>query len=79
MFAVQKALPLLSDGAAIIMTGSTAGGEGIAAFGVYAATKAAIRCFARPWATDDNERKIRVNVISPGPIETPGLAGASLG
>ena len=75
LFRVQKALPLLSDGASIILTGSTAGSEGIAAFGVYAATKAAIRSFARTWATDLKERKIRVNVISPGPIETPGLAG----
>jgi NAD(P)-dependent dehydrogenase (short-subunit alcohol dehydrogenase family) len=75
LFTVQKALPMLSDGAAIILTGSTAGSEGIAAFGVYAATKAAIRSFARTWATDLKERKIRVNVISPGPIETPGLAG----
>jgi NAD(P)-dependent dehydrogenase (short-subunit alcohol dehydrogenase family) len=75
LFTVQKALPLLSDGASIILTGSTAGSEGIAAFGVYAATKAAIRSFARTWATDLKERKIRVNVISPGPIETPGLAG----
>jgi hypothetical protein len=75
LFTVQKALPMLSDGAAIIMAGSTAGSEGIAAFGLYAATKAAIRSFARTWATDLKERKIRVNVISPGPIETPGLAG----
>jgi NAD(P)-dependent dehydrogenase (short-subunit alcohol dehydrogenase family) len=75
LFTVQKALPLLSDGGSIILTGSTAGSEGIAAFGVYAATKAAIRSFARTWATDLKERKIRVNVISPGPIETPGLAG----
>ena len=75
LFTVQKALPLLSDGASIILTGSTAGSEGIAAFGVYGATKAAIRSFARTWATDLKERKIRVNVISPGPIETPGLAG----
>jgi len=75
LFTVQKALPLVSDGAAIIMTGSTAGSEGIAAFGVHAATKAAIRSFARTWAADLKERKIRVNVISPGPIETPGLPG----
>jgi len=75
LFRVQKALPLLSDGASIILSGSTAGSEGIAAFSVYAATKAAIRSFARTWATDLKERKIRVNVISPGPIETPGLAG----
>lgn len=74
LFTVQKALPLLSEGASIILTGSTAGSEGIAAFGVYAATKAAIRSFARSWATDLKERKVRVNVISPGPIETPGLA-----
>jgi NAD(P)-dependent dehydrogenase (short-subunit alcohol dehydrogenase family) len=75
LFTVQKALPLLSDGASIILTGSTAGSEGIAAFGVYAATKAAIRSFARTWANNLKERRIRVNVISPGPIETPGLAG----
>ena len=74
LFTVQKALPLLPDGASIILTGSTAGSEGIAAFGVYAATKAAIRSFARTWANDLKSRKIRVNVISPGPIETPGLA-----
>ena len=74
LFTVQKLLPLLSEGASIILTGSTAGSEGIAAFGVYAATKAAIRSFARSWATDLKERKIRVNVLSPGPIETPGLA-----
>lgn len=66
LFTVQKALPLLSEGASIILTGSTAGSEGIAAFGVYAATKAAIRSFARSWATDLKERKVRVNVISPG-------------
>ena len=75
LFTVQKTLSLLPDGAAIILIGSTAGSEGTAAFGVYAATKAAIRSFARTWATDLKERKIRVNVISPGPIETPGLAG----
>ena len=74
LFTVQKLLPLLSEGASIILTGSTAGSEGIAAFGVYSATKAAIRSFARSWATDLKERKVRVNVISPGPIETPGLA-----
>ena len=75
LFTVQKALPLLPEGASIILTGSTAASEGIAAFGVYAATKAAIRSFARTWANDLKARKIRVNVISPGPIETPGLAG----
>jgi hypothetical protein len=75
LFTVQKALPLMPDGSTIILIGSTAGSEGVAAFGVYAATKAAIRSFARTWATDLKERKIRVNVISPGPIETPGLAG----
>ncbi len=75
LFTVQKALPLLVDGSSVIMTGSTAGSEGMAAFSVYAASKAAIRSFARSWATDLKDRKIRVNVISPGPIETPGLAG----
>src|SRR5258706_4768965 len=75
LFTVQKALPLLPDGASIIMTSSTAGSTAMPAFSVYSASKAAIRSFARCWTLDLKDRKIRVNVISPGPIETPGIAG----
>ena len=75
LFSAQMALPLLRDGAAIILTGSTAGSGGIPAFSVYSATKAAVRNFARGWALDLKDRGIRVNVISPGPIDTPGLHG----
>ncbi len=75
LFTVQKALPLLRDGGSVILTGSTTGSMGTAAFSVYSATKAAVRNFARSWALDLKERGIRVNVISPGPIATPGLHG----
>ncbi|RKH94284.1 glucose 1-dehydrogenase [Corallococcus sp. AB038B] len=75
LFSVQKALPLLKDGGSVILTGSTAGSDGSAAFSVYAATKAAVRSFARTWATDLKGRRIRVNTLSPGPIDTPGLNG----
>ena len=70
-FTVQKALPLLSDGGSIILTGSVASVKGTAAFGVYGATKAAIRSFVRTWTTDLRDRHIRSNVVSPGPIDTP--------
>lgn len=70
-FTVQKSLPLLREGASVIMTSSVAGTKGVGAFSVYAASKAAVRSFARCWANEMKERKIRVNVISPGPIETP--------
>ena len=73
LFTVQKALPLLKDGGSIILTGSVAGSKGLGTFGVYNATKAAIRSFARTWTVDLKARKIRVNVISPGPIDTPLL------
>jgi NAD(P)-dependent dehydrogenase (short-subunit alcohol dehydrogenase family) len=73
LFTVQKALPLLVDGASIILTGSTAGSKGAAAFSVYGASKAAVRNFARSWTVDLKERGIRVNVVSPGPTKTPGL------
>lgn len=73
LFSVQKALPLLNDGGSIILTGSVAGSKGIGNFGVYNASKAAIRSFARSWTTDLKERKIRVNVLSPGPVDTPIL------
>ena len=71
LFTVQKALPLLNDGASIILTGSVASVKGTAAFGVYAASKAAIRSFVRTWTTDLKDRHIRSNVVSPGPINTP--------
>lgn len=70
-FAVQKALPLLNNGASIILTGSVAGVKGTGAFGVYGATKAAIRSFVRTWTVELKERHIRSNVLSPGPVETP--------
>jgi NAD(P)-dependent dehydrogenase (short-subunit alcohol dehydrogenase family) len=70
LFTVQKGLPLLNDGGSIILTGSVASVKGTAAFGVYAASKAAIRSFARTWTTDLKDRHIRVNVVSPGPIRT---------
>ena len=70
-FTVQKGLPLLNDGGSIILTGSVASVKGTAAFGVYAASKAAIRSFVRTWTTDLKDRHIRSNVVSPGPIRTP--------
>ncbi|XXT23944.1 glucose 1-dehydrogenase [Sorangium sp. So ce429] len=75
LFTVQKALPLLRDGASIILNGSTTASTGTPAFSVYSATKAAVRNFARTWALDLKDRGIRVNVISPGPIDTPALRG----
>ncbi|MFF8952498.1 SDR family oxidoreductase [Streptomyces sp. NPDC014940] len=75
LFTVQKALPLLNDGASVILTGSTAAASGGEAFGVYAASKAAIRSFSRTWANELRHRGIRVNTLVPGPIETPGNAG----
>jgi len=73
LFTVQKALPLFKDGGSIIMTGSVASVKGFPNFTVYNATKAAIRSFARSWTTDLKGRNIRVNVLSPGPIDTPIL------
>lgn len=75
LFTVQKALPLFRDGGSIILTSSTTGTSGTPAFSVYSATKAAVRNFARNWILDLKDRHIRVNAISPGPIETPGLNG----
>jgi NAD(P)-dependent dehydrogenase (short-subunit alcohol dehydrogenase family) len=71
LFTVQKALPLFQDGGSIILTASTAASKGVEGFSVYNATKAAIRSFARSWTADLKQRKIRVNAISPGPIDTP--------
>jgi NAD(P)-dependent dehydrogenase (short-subunit alcohol dehydrogenase family) len=73
LFTVQKALPLLNDGGSIILTGSVAGVKGTAAFGVYGATKAAVRNFVRAWTVELKDRRIRSNVLSPGPTETPIL------
>jgi len=75
LFTVQKALPLLPDGASIILNSSIVGSKGFANLSVYNATKAALRSFARSWTTDLQRRKIRVNVVSPGTIDTPGLRG----
>lgn len=75
LFTVQKALPLLNDGASVILTGSTAATSGAEAFSVYAASKAAIRSFSRTWANELKGRKIRVNTLVPGPIDTPGNSG----
>jgi NAD(P)-dependent dehydrogenase (short-subunit alcohol dehydrogenase family) len=73
LFTVQKALPLLPDGASIILNASVVGSKGLPANSVYSATKAAVRSFARTWTTDLKARRIRVNAISPGPIDTEGL------
>ena len=70
LFTVQKALPLLNDGASIILTGSAAGSKGTPSFGVASATKAAIRSFARTWTVELKDRRIRTNVLSPGPVLT---------
>lgn len=69
LFTVQKALPLMPDGASVILNGSIAGYTGSPAFGVYSATKAAVRSFARSWTNDLKDRKIRVNTLSPGPVD----------
>jgi NAD(P)-dependent dehydrogenase (short-subunit alcohol dehydrogenase family) len=72
LFTVQKALPLMTGGGAIVLNGSMVSIKGIPGFGVYAATKAALRSFARTWAVDLKGRNIRVNVIAPGTVVTPG-------
>lgn len=77
-FTVQKALALFKDGGSIILNASVANVRGDAAFSAYAASKAAVRTFARGWTTDLKHRQIRVNSISPGPIETPALEKAGL-
>ncbi len=73
LFTVQKALALMPDGGAIVLNASIVGSKGLPANSVYSATKAALRSFARTWTTDLKERRIRVNAVSPGPIDTPGL------
>ena len=74
LFTVQKALPLMPDGAAVILNASIVASKGLSDNSVYSATKAAVRSFARTWTTDLKDRRIRVNAISPGPIDTPGLS-----
>lgn len=73
VFTVQKALPLMSAGGAIVLMGSGAGSKGFASLSIYSATKAAIRSFARTWTTDLKTRNIRVNVVSPGMVLTPAM------
>jgi NAD(P)-dependent dehydrogenase (short-subunit alcohol dehydrogenase family) len=73
VFTVQKALPLLNDGGSIILNSSNTNAKGSDGIGVYAAIKAALRSFARTWASELRDRKIRVNVVSPGATETPGI------
>ena len=74
LFTVQKALPLLNDGGSIILTGSVAGVKGTPAFGVYGASKAAVRNLVRAWTVELKDRHIRSNVLSPGPTETPVIS-----
>jgi NAD(P)-dependent dehydrogenase (short-subunit alcohol dehydrogenase family) len=74
LFTVQKALPLLPDGASIILNASIVASKGLSANSVYSATKAAVRSFARTWTTDLRNRRIRVNAVSPGSTDTPGLS-----
>ena len=78
VFTVQKALPLLLDGGSIILNASIAASKGLPGMSVYSATKAAVRSFARGWTVDLKARKIRVNAISPGPIDTPGVQSMGL-
>jgi NAD(P)-dependent dehydrogenase (short-subunit alcohol dehydrogenase family) len=74
LFTVQKALPLVPDGGSIILNSSIVGSKGLSSNSVYSATKAAVRSFARTWTTDLKDRRIRVNAVSPGSIDTPGLS-----
>lgn len=73
LFTVQKALPLMPDGASIILNASIVASKGLPSNSVYSATKAAVRSFARTWTTDLKDRHIRVNAVSPGSTDTPGL------
>lgn len=75
LFTVQKALPLMAEGGSIILNASIVSMKGMPAFSVYSATKAAVRSFARSWTNDLKDRRIRVNAVSPGPIDTPGVRG----
>jgi NAD(P)-dependent dehydrogenase (short-subunit alcohol dehydrogenase family) len=79
LFCMQKALPLMPDGAAVILTASMWTIKGVAGFGVLSASKAAVRSFARTWANELRDRRIRVNVVSPGPVDTPAIENATGG
>ena len=74
LFSVQKAVPLFKDGGSIILNSSIAASKGVEGFSVYSASKAAVRSFARTWTVDLRDRKIRVNAISPGQIDSPALS-----
>ena len=74
LFTVQKALPLMPDGASVVLNASIVASKGFSSNSVYSATKAAVRSFARTWTTDLKDRRIRVNAVSPGSIDTPGLS-----
>ena len=78
VFTVQKSLPLFHDGGSIILNASVAGSKGMEAFSVYSATKAAVRSFARSWTVELKSRRIRVNAVSPGPIDTPAVGKLGL-
>jgi NAD(P)-dependent dehydrogenase (short-subunit alcohol dehydrogenase family) len=78
LFTVQRALPLIPDGSSIVLNASIASIKGLPAFSVYSASKAAVRSFARGWAVDLKERKIRVNAVSPGTIPTPAYDNLGL-
>jgi NAD(P)-dependent dehydrogenase (short-subunit alcohol dehydrogenase family) len=79
VFTVQKALPLMPDGSTIVLNASIVSVKGMPAFGVYSATKAAVRSFARTWTNELKARQIRVNVVSPGPIDTPAFDNLAAG
>jgi NAD(P)-dependent dehydrogenase (short-subunit alcohol dehydrogenase family) len=78
LFTVQKALPLMPDGGAVVVNASMVSTKGIPAFGAYAASKAALRSFVRTWAVDLKDRQIRVNAVSPGTVVTPGYKAAGM-
>jgi NAD(P)-dependent dehydrogenase (short-subunit alcohol dehydrogenase family) len=75
IFTVQGALPSLHSGSSVVLVGSQISIEGVANFGIYAATKAAVRSLARTWTAELSDRNIRVNVVSPGPTDTPAISG----
>ncbi|GLY46598.1 SDR family oxidoreductase [Lentzea sp. NBRC 102530] len=75
LFSVQKALPLLNDGATVVVNLSVRADDGVAGFGTYSATKAALRSYVRTWANELKDRGVRVNAVSPGTIDTPAVAG----
>jgi NAD(P)-dependent dehydrogenase (short-subunit alcohol dehydrogenase family) len=79
LFCMQKAIPLMPDGAAVILNASMWTIKGIPGFGVLSASKAAVRSFARTWANELRSRRIRVNVVSPGPVHTPAIENATAG